>query len=742
MTVGFSAAAMTEYPDPCTGPKVTPVPGDPYITTPPDPDPSLLPKPADCDLMYYKIDLNQNEVDDGDVFTSNGFTVTIFKSPDAPIRFAFESNYNVMHVYAKGGPDGGNLYMYYPTFENGVKSDCGLVQTGPGGGWSHISFYYCEPKDTTIDVDVTAEGKWEIEYEWDIEKSVVPDEWHLFKGDTGTSEYTVAVTKSEAEGSDVRTISGVVSVENTGMYATQGLSVRLELWRDGSFVDAIDPVIGVADIAAGGSTGNIAYLFSDVDFTGDPSFEVKAIATIDNGPQDDESALVSEVALTVIGYNQVNISDSFKGLLGQVSDSATFTYSRTFDCDCEACFEEGGCTFDNTATIIETDQYDSASVDVYCYELDLTKDADTYFERDYFWTIDKVGDQLELVLSEGQVFAVNYMVTVDATYEDSAFAVSGKIYIHNPAPMNAVINSISDVIFDGINADIDFAGAGVTFPYTLAAGETLELEYTADLPDAVTRLNTATAVQQNYDYDKDFDATPDGTTSYSGTADVIFGDPNVENDKCIDVVDDVMGPLGTVCFDIDTLPKTFNYSMDIGPFYLGDEYECGGYYQVMNVATFTGDCGGTGSDGWAVSWTIPCPGCTLTPGYWKTHSSYGPAPYDETWALLGEDTSFFDSGKTYYQALWTPPAGNPYYILAHAYIAAELNFLNEASYPTAVMDAFIEASYLFSEYTPAEVLALPRKSADRAMFTTLATILDDYNNGLTGPGHCSDDMMD
>ena len=34
----------------------------------------------------------------------------------------------------------------------------------------------------------------------------------------------------------------------------------------------------------------------------------------------------------------------------------------------------------------------------------------------------------------------------------------------------------------------------------------------------------------------------------------------------------------------------------------------------------------------------PGPGCTLTQGYWKTHSKYGPAPYDSTWALIGEDT--------------------------------------------------------------------------------------------------------
>jgi hypothetical protein len=92
---------------------------------------------------------------------------------------------------------------------------------------------------------------------------------------------------------------------------------------------------------------------------------------------------------------------------------------------------------------------------------------------------------------------------------------------------------------------------------------------------------------------------------------------------------------------------------------------------------------------------VPCGGgCTLTPGYWKTHSSYGPAPYDDTWAQIGEDTIFFLSGQSYYDVLWTNPEGNAYYILAHAYIAAQLNLLNGASAPAEVDVALAMADVL------------------------------------------------
>jgi hypothetical protein len=173
-------------------------------------------------------------------------------------------------------------------------------------------------------------------------------------------------------------------------------------------------------------------------------------------------------------------------------------------------------------------------------------------------------------------------------------------------------------------------------------------------------------------------------------------------------------------------------------------YDICGTYTVENTADFlTGDSGTTGEDSWTVTVDVPCvDGCTLTQGYWKTHSEFGPAPYDDTWALLpnGADTMFFLSGQSYYEVLWTAPKGNAYYNLAHQYIAAELNVLNGASIPSEALDAWNEAAELFSTYTPAEVDELKGKNGNelRAQFIALAEILDAYNNGLIGPGHCSE----
>lgn len=131
----------------------------------------------------------------------------------------------------------------------------------------------------------------------------------------------------------------------------------------------------------------------------------------------------------------------------------------------------------------------------------------------------------------------------------------------------------------------------------------------------------------------------------------------------------------------------------------------------------------------------PDPGCTLTIGYWKTHSALGPAAYDPTWdAKAGGDAIFMGTSKTYMQALQTEPKGNAYYILAHQYIGAELNTLAGAAVPAEVSEAMADATALLDKYK--STMDIPKRTADRTTAIALADILDDYNNGLIGPGHC------
>jgi hypothetical protein len=297
----------------------------------------------------------------------------------------------------------------------------------------------------------------------------------------------------------------------------------------------------------------------------------------------------------------------------------------------------------------------------------------------------------------------------------------------HPAPIAATINNVSDVV-SGVGAAA--VNCGVSFPYTLAAGGTLNCTYSAALPNADSRTNTATATLQN---------TPSGTTDFSGSANVSFSDtPNEETDECIDVSDTNVGTLGTVC--AGDAPKTFDYSLTFGKHPDADvQLECGDNTHTNTASFETNDTGATGQDDWTVNANVACgQGCTLTQGYWKTHSDRGPAPYDNAWKNLGpleEDTPFFKSGKTWYQVFWTAPAGNAYYILAHQYMAAKLNILNGASSTTAVDAAIAGAEALFNAQGVNDTTL---SNAERKAALAYASTLDQYNNGLIGPGHCSE----
>jgi hypothetical protein len=371
---------------------------------------------------------------------------------------------------------------------------------------------------------------------------------------------------------------------------------------------------------------------------------------------------------------------------------------------------------------------------IYCWNdaLKVTKDATTSYDRDWDWTIRKRADQTDLILSEGQSFPVNYTVTVNATSADENFKVSGEITIKNPATnaSAATIESVRDIIAAGGVGTEATVKCGpdpdspIAFPYDLAPDSTLTCTYKATLPSKTNGVNSARV------------RTSGKVPGDSGQANVTFGDPTRVTDRCVDVTDTLGGTLGTVCGP--DAPRTFNYIHTVGPY-----NQCGPR-TVENTASLATDDGQTRTANWTVNVSVPCGGgCTLTQGYWKTHSQQGPAPYDDAWKKLGADeekTIFFKSKQTYLQVLRTPPAGNPYYTLAHQYIAATLNILNGASAPASVQDALDKAKALFQAYTPQDVA--DNKDNTQSKFKKLVGILDGYNNGTIGPGHCSEPKED
>ena len=351
---------------------------------------------------------------------------------------------------------------------------------------------------------------------------------------------------------------------------------------------------------------------------------------------------------------------------------------------------------------------------------ELSLGAHTSFDRTYNWEITKVAHHSSLTLAVGESFVETYEVTVKNTgYTDSNWQVFDGILYTSDTTFTAT--SVSAVIDPGgLVAPVDCTFFGnYALPFT---GTSILCRYgPRALPDGSPRTTTATI------------GFSDGTSAsdsvaFDFTSELLPGQP-VETNKCVEAYDSYAGFLGTVC--VADGQKTFTYQRTIGPY-----RECGDFV-VENTAWLNIDQSHPASA--TVHVRVPCvSGCTLTQGYWKTHSDRGPAPYDDNWANLGplqEDTPFFSSGLTWYQLFWTPPTGgNAYIQLAHQYMAAKLNILNGASTTPAVDAAIAWAEAFFPGKTPATTLSKSVKAAAVAAAGTLGS----YNEGRIGPGHCDE----
>jgi hypothetical protein len=121
--------------------------------------------------------------------------------------------------------------------------------------------------------------------------------------------------------------------------------------------------------------------------------------------------------------------------------------------------------------------------------------------------------------------------------------------------------------------------------------------------------------------------------------------------------------------------------------------------------------------------------CVRTQGYWKNHSSHATNPSQHIPWPISEETPLCSS--TWFEVISTPPQGDPWFILAHQWIAAKLNQASGAD--TSVLGGTLdEAGDLLAN----NCNGLSGADADRAL--VLAGIFDDYNNGRSGPPHCDE----
>lgn len=411
------------------------------------------------------------------------------------------------------------------------------------------------------------------------------------------------------------------------------------------------------------------------------------------------------------------------------------------------------------------------------------KTAVTTFDREYEWDVEKTVDFDE------EARSLDYDIIVSSTEFADTYTVSGTISVTNISGLPLSIDAVTDA-FEGALGPVDVDCGDL--PATLDVLQALTCSYSG-VSDGTDATNVATVEYTAFD----------GAGIAKPEAAFAFGAPN-EINACVDVWDllsiDVTGDLELALL-IDSLIPGPGEEREAGPTVCLDELIDGAISFSYTIDAFPDvDEDGTlvGSTPWdqvapgqcidieisneavvvavgqlpeallgLAGEVLPepelasdmavvvieirnCPevgGCTRTRGYWQTHSIFGPAPYDETWAEIGETTPFFGSDLSWIEAIRTPPRGDAYFQLAPQFIAATLNGFAGASLD-AIADELAAAEALFARCNPGDFAqgrgngrnAVPAGSCagDEAEARRLASILDAYNNGLAegGPPKC------
>lgn len=125
--------------------------------------------------------------------------------------------------------------------------------------------------------------------------------------------------------------------------------------------------------------------------------------------------------------------------------------------------------------------------------------------------------------------------------------------------------------------------------------------------------------------------------------------------------------------------------------------------------------------------TIQGSNCTYTLGYWKTH--------EESWPVASLTLgSVVYTKAQLLSILGQPVAGNGLISMSHQLIATKLNIANGAS------SASIAATVAAADAQIGALVVPPVGAGHLSPGSTSSKTqaLDDFNNGVTGPGHCDE----
>lgn len=389
------------------------------------------------------------------------------------------------------------------------------------------------------------------------------------------------------------------------------------------------------------------------------------------------------------------------------------------------------------------------------------KTATGFWEQEisYDWSIQKSANPTSIEINRGECATVTY--TIDVSRNEISrtdyFGVEGYITVKNGGSFATENLKIIDVVqvklSSGQFEDYCQVEVDVSVKPVLQPGESYSYPYKISFApvDGATYRNVAKVTITNHAGHNGEEFGPGSESGKEGVAAdfSLPGSPMLtEIDPAAFITDDQVYPDGFSCSPSEVGPWRFtgtgsvSFTRDV----CNISAMCDSYFDLINTATLTESTTGQQSSATAVV-NIYTGGCshggTLTIGYWKTHAGFNGNNPDRVTPLLpiwlgtpgSEKSVQITTAQEAVDAL-SMNLGHPSNGITKLYaqlLAAKLNIANGAD-GSAVSSTIACSDTFLADHNWEDWNSLNKATKQKVL--TWMTTLDDYNNGLIGPGSC------
>ncbi len=341
------------------------------------------------------------------------------------------------------------------------------------------------------DVDKTAEGSYNDQYRWEIEKTVDPESQSGFAGDT--LEWTWSITWESFFVEEINhAVSGIITVTNP---APLELTVAVADELTGGFAASV-----TCNDGDGGTSLTIAANSSGTcNYTAEPGSQLanNTATASRNGVSFSDTVPVNWTQGEDVGLD-AEISDSDNVDI-PVDAAQPYEYTEFVECSTDTTvYVDNSVSYSgdatNTAEITWTDGSDESTAETSytCYIWEVSKTAEGSYQDRYEWEINKTVDPEEQSGFAGDTLEWTWSITWESFFvEEINHAVEGVITVTNPADIELTVD-VADELTGGFVASVTCNDGDGGTSLTIAANSSGTCDYTAE-PGSQLAENTATA---------------------------------------------------------------------------------------------------------------------------------------------------------------------------------------------------------------------------------------------------------